>query len=142
MDKIFRAFDGSLFSEADECFNYEWRERCPNMLLFDWQGKAVSRAALACFAITHDENEHALLEDFLRYQHGMGLEHIDHWYNDTQALVFDFLNVVCFDPQIIEEGEEATAFSVSDLHNRDRVFEDLPEDCDLRLAIKELVTES
>ena len=134
MDKIFRAFDGSLFSEADECFNYEWRERCPNMLLFDWQGKAVSRAAVASFAITHDENEHALLEDFLRYQHEMGLEHI-HTFDENNAIWnFDFLNVVCFDAQLIDEGEKATALSISDLRDRDRVFEDL--------AIKELVTES
>ena len=142
MDKIFRAFDGSLFSEADECFNYEWRERCPNILLFDWQGKAVSRAAVASFAITHDENEHALLEDFLRYQHEMGLEHI-HTFNEHDATWdFDFLNVVCFDAQLIDEGEKATALSISDLRDRGRLFEDLPEDCDLCLAIKELVTES
>ena len=45
MRTVYEAYDGTHFENADDCFDYEWRERYPDLRIFGYDGQAVSSAS-------------------------------------------------------------------------------------------------
>ena len=42
MDIKFEAFDDTLFNTAEEAFDYEWREKYPDLRIYDARGNTLS----------------------------------------------------------------------------------------------------
>ena len=102
MDIKFEAFDDTLFNTAEEAFDYEWREKYPDLRIYDARGNTLSSMSdtdeYVFFYHVNSEDELRFVTTFLRIVEGE-IEFYKSWtpqYSDDDGYILETENEISY----------------------------------------------
>lgn len=106
----YEAFDGTQFTTLDEAFDYEWREKYPNVRIFDALGNVIESTTFTdewvFFYHIHNKEEKAFVLLTLMKMYGdlyFG-EHFQNQYNGDDGYILDTENELSYvSPQAFKD---------------------------------------
>lgn len=97
MRTIYEAYDGTQFTCLEKAFDYEWRERFPNIRIFTHGGRVVNSVCDAddtdynFIYKTHNKDEKMFIIDYFQQAYG-GIAFWDNFQNETMEEVGYFID--------------------------------------------------